>query len=580
MLKKTPSITKLNPFASANQITMADLIELIIEDGALRLKRRRDLASSIRSFALVLGLNPSEIPANHWYYRERIKRIHPKQQARISKKRWQNIKSDVSFALRHMGIAEQQPRHLASFTPAWRQLADKLTNLSVRYGLSRFMHYCSAQSILPRSVDDQVLQAFLGALRRESFVGHPERLHRMTCWLWNQAAESVPGWPQIRLTVPCNRKTYCLAWEDLPKPFRQDAEAWLAQLAGSDPLATDGPLKPATEATIKSYRFRIRQLVSALALRGHDISTFTSLRDLVKVETAKEALRFFLERNGNESSSQIAGLASTLRNIAKHWCKVDDQQFERLQQIKSRLAVRKAGLSSKNRERLRQFTDRRNLEALLCFPQDIYERVRHKAKPTITDAWDMQIALAVELLLMMPIRRANLVALSLEWHIKEWHIKPTRRGPNAVVHVVIPGEEVKNGQNLDFPLPPETSGLLYIYIRNYRPLLADGPSEWLFPGDKPGRHKSLDGFSHHFSKTLYKYTGLKMNMHLMRHLGAKLYLDENPGAYEVVRRVLGHRSLSTTLDNYTGLETEAAIRHFDTVILGIKNRIRKETEDD
>lgn len=217
MLKKTPSITKLNPFASANQITMADLIELIIEDGALRLKRRRDLASSIRSFALVLGLNPSEIPANHWYYRERIKRIHPKQQASISKKRWQNIKSDVSFALRHMGIAEQQPRHLASFTPAWRQLADKLTNLSVRYGLSRFMHYCSAQSILPRSVDDQVLQAFLGALRRESFVGHPERLHRMTCRLWNQAAESVPGWPQIRLTVPCNRKTYCLAWEDLPQ---------------------------------------------------------------------------------------------------------------------------------------------------------------------------------------------------------------------------------------------------------------------------------------------------------------------------------------------------------------------------
>lgn len=59
----------------------------------------------------------------------------------------------------------------------------------------------------------------------------------------------------------------------------------------------------------------------------------------------------------------------------------------------------------------------------------------------------------------------------------------------------------------------------------------------------------------------------------MRHIGAKLYLDENPGAYEVVRRILGHKSLSTTVNNYTGLEIEAAVKHFDAVILGIRDAI-------
>jgi site-specific recombinase XerD len=58
--------------------------------------------------------------------------------------------------------------------------------------------------------------------------------------------------------------------------------------------------------------------------------------------------------------------------------------------------------------------------------------------------------------------------------------------------------------------------------------------------------------------------------HLFRHIGAKLFLDDNPGAYEVVRRVLGHRAIATTTNFYTGLETAAAVRHFDATILNLR----------
>ena len=54
---------------------------------------------------------------------------------------------------------------------------------------------------------------------------------------------------------------------------------------------------------------------------------------------------------------------------------------------------------------------------------------------------------------------------------------------------------------------------------------------------------------------------------MTRHVGAKLYLDAILGGYEVIRRVLGHKKMDTTLRIYTGLETKAAAKHFDKVIL-------------
>ena len=50
-------------------------------------------------------------------------------------------------------------------------------------------------------------------------------------------------------------------------------------------------------------------------------------------------------------------------------------------------------------------------------------------------------------------------------------------------------------------------------------------------------------------------TGLVMNPHLFRHLGAHLFLERHPGSYEEVRRVLGHKNIDTTIENYAGLET-------------------------
>ena len=67
-------------------------------------------------------------------------------------------------------------------------------------------------------------------------------------------------------------------------------------------------------------------------------------------------------------------------------------------------------------------------------------------------------------------------------------------------------------------------------------------------------------------------SGLSVTTHQFRHIAAKFWLDENPGSYEVVRRILHHRSIDTTTASYTGFETRAAALHYDQFILKQRSR--------
>jgi integrase len=549
-------------------LSMAELLARIEGDAELSPTRKRDLASAVRSFCRHLKLDPANTPAAHAYFRRHVQQFHHLK-AGTSRKTFQNARALVSSALRRYVIAQTQ-RGGNGLAPEWKSLWDLLRDKpDLRFGMSRLMRFCSDRGIAPDSVSDAVTSNFLAWLRDETFVKRPEAVHKRCLVNWNKCSATIPDWPERKLSVPNLRTTYCIPWSSLPPPLRADAEAWLSHLAEADPLSLDGPAWPARPATIHHRRFQIRQLVSALVQRGHRIDRLKSLRDLVKPKIAEEALRFFFERNGNTKSSQVSGLAAVMFTIAKHWCKVEGEQLDALARLRRNLAYRVKGLTSKNRARLRQFTDRRNIEALLYLPQRIYDAADRNSRSRITSSLDMQVAVAVELLLMMPIRRSNLVRLRFG---PEGHIHP-RQDRHGTTHIVIDGREVKNKQALEYPVPRESSDLLEIYIERFRPVLVKSPSYWVFPGEGPSGHKALDQFSRQFRKTIRNWTGLDVNIHLMRHIGAKLYLDENPGAYEVVRRVLGHKSLSTTVNNYTGLEVEAAVKHFDAVILGIRDAI-------
>ena len=55
-------------------------------------------------------------------------------------------------------------------------------------------------------------------------------------------------------------------------------------------------------------------------------------------------------------------------------------------------------------------------------------------------------------------------------------------------------------------------------------------------------------------------------MHQFRHAAAAILLKHKPGEYELVRRVLGHRNIQTTINFYCGLETTQANKMFGDIV--------------
>lgn len=69
-------------------------------------------------------------------------------------------------------------------------------------------------------------------------------------------------------------------------------------------------------------------------------------------------------------------------------------------------------------------------------------------------------------------------------------------------------------------------------------------TRWLFPrrdGTGPTGPSELASC---ITRRIRRETGLEMNAHLFRHFAVMLWLDANPGSYELARRLLGHSEVS------------------------------------
>ena len=548
-----------NPFIDAELPSFAEVLERIASDMELTAARRRDLASSIRCLMRLLELNPVTTPANLGALRARMKALHPAQ-AGITAKRLANIKADTSFALRHLGLIEASRRRAAPLTPDWSALWLAIENNQTRWKLSRLFRYCTALDIWPEDVDDKVIERLHAALVEESFVKEPGQTIDATIYAWNRAAEIVPSWPPRRLARRSSRRTgWTYPIEAFPQSFQDDHDRWISRLRGDDPLADDAPPRPLRPSTLKLRIFQIRMFASALARRNVPVNRITSLASLVEIENFKEALRFMLDRHDDKSTESIYNCAMTIKSVARHHVKVPPDHLDQLRRTCTRIKVKNTGLTPKNRRRLGQFDDPANVSRLLLLPARLEALAKRSGGRD--SAVLMQMAVAIELLIMSPVRISNLANLELDENL--FWIRPGRQGP---LLLSIQPEDVKNRQPIEFELPDESAQLIARYLDRYRPLLFDDPGSWLFPG-RDGRAKRPNGLGQQIGRHIRKHAGLEVNVHLMRHIGAKLYLDQNPGSHEVVRRVLAHRSLETTTAFYTGFETKAAARHFDEVIL-------------
>lgn len=176
-------------------------------------------------------------------------------------------------------------------------------------------------------------------------------------------------------------------------------------------------------------------------------------------------------------------------------------------------------------------------------------------------ALKVQTAVAIALLSVAPMRLGNLRHLDRQTHFRHAFSVDDRQ-----FQLVIPAAEVKNKEDLEFPIPARVMELIETYMQVYQPLLTNGhPSSLLFPG-RSGGPKHDTALRRNITDAIFKEVGLRMNPHLFRHVCALLFLKINPGQYESVRQLLGHKNIQTTIEFYASFEQNEAMGRYGQVI--------------
>ena len=564
--------------------TLAALMDAINADSDLSTKRRADMRSALRCLASIAGLPLESTPCDPRVLAERLRDVSAAT-ARMSPRRFANCKSlaDAAFAFadRHFG----RRRNRVEIAPEYAALLKLVPTRWNRMRLRRFFHFAAERDLTPDKIDSHVFDAFRRSLD-QSTIEDPRTFDRVTRKVWNRMCSEIKEFPGKPVVVPSYVDHWVLPREAFPASLWSDLDAYLTmrmkkaslaiddllseeELFGSGEIDRSPPMRASTAALVA---YRVRQLASALVLAGHlPAVAMTALKVLVAPATVNAGLKFLVQRAGSTRNSQIRGIASDMKMIARLWVKSPTVDLDRLNLLVIRTRPKHEGLPNSARRSIAAFSDVENVRAFLQLPEAIVADAERRKTVNREIANEVATALWMKIAQRAPLRINNLLHTSLELNVVRSHA-----GKGAKVSLFYPPEEVKNSKALEVPLAAATTRLLELFLKKYRPALVDKPSPWLFPAENGGPKRAAV-MSTDIQRLMLKRIGFRINPHSFRHVAAKLYLSAHPGDYETVQRILGHKKRDTTVKYYIELQSEEAFRHFDSVLLELVDRpIREE----
>jgi len=543
------------------ETSFADAIAIIAGADELPEQTRRHWMTSLRRIAQALDRPLEVIPARYSAVRADLAQLH-QVPAGLTAKTLQNHKSNVKSALLWLAREKGIPEHGAPLTPVWEALRPKIKDRLVRWRLSSFMRFCSANRITPAEVDEAIVDRFMG-YRSQSWRPADDAFRRLLARAWNSNVGNIQGWPARELMAPAIKTTLELAWREFPEGLRRDVDRYLEGLTRVRRSRTGQRIRPLKASTIRTRRAELEAAARMALKAGVAIEALTSLSALVAPDVVEKILDAYWAKNGETPKAFTINLACRFFAIARETKCVGDAACERLDQMRRDLEdERRGGLTDKNIAFLRQVLTPGVWRRVVNLPMEMMEAARsQQSYAPVRAAVTTQPAVAIAILTVAPVRLANLAAIKLGVNL----IKPD--GPDSNYWLVFPDYDVKNRVRLQYPLEPYLTGLIDEYVHDFRPTLLRGRNEdWLFPGQRGGA-KGKISFSGQITDRIYKATGLRMTVHQFRHAAGALILQRRPGEYELVRLLLGHLNVQTTINAYIGLENIRASEIFSEIVL-------------
>ena len=174
--------------AAAAGLNLNDLLITLKSHTDLSETRLRDLRSSIKRVALLVGNDPAGIPFDLPAISAKLALVNPVA-AGLTAKSFSNIRSNFITAVKASGLKSINRSAGTPLSPEWRRLMRKLSGRRAHLGLSRLARFASAKGIEPAQVDDAVIEAFITAVRSGTLHRKPNELHRKVAQIWNEAVE-------------------------------------------------------------------------------------------------------------------------------------------------------------------------------------------------------------------------------------------------------------------------------------------------------------------------------------------------------------------------------------------------------
>ena len=540
--------------------SFADAIVMIAAAKELPEHTRQHWPTSLRKIAEAMGRPLEVVPARYSAVRADLLNLHHLP-AGFTAKTLANHKSNVKSALLYLSREKGIPQYGAPLSPAWQELIGQIADSLTRSRLSALVRFCSANDIEPAAVDEITVDRFVAYRGR---CGKPAdtAFRRLLARAWNGNVGKIPDWPPRRLAEPDVKAAVEIKWEAFPEGLRTGVDQYLEGLTRIRKSRRGQRIRPLKPSTIRTRRAEMQAAARMAVKVGVAVEKLNSLAALLAPDVAEQVLEAYWAKNGDTPKLFTIDLAARFLSIAKETKCLGESDCERLDEIRGTFEHhRKKGLTEKNVAFLRHVLTPGVWGRVVKLPFALMEQARRQKHSPVRAAVMAQMAVAIGILSVAPVRLANLTAIRLGTNLT----KPG--GPDKNYWLAFPDYDVKNRVRLEYPLEEYLTALIDEYVHDFRPtLLRSSNEDWLFPGQRQGA-KGKISFSGQITQRIYKATGLRMTVHQFRHAAGAIILKKRPGEYELVRQLLGHKNVQTTINAYIGLDGIQASEIYNKLIL-------------
>ncbi len=562
-----------NPFARPGLLSGRQVVDLIADRSDISQKNTREIASAWNSASEWLGIPLEKLLAHHANLRPRLARLTPGK-CGVTKKTIANVRRLLKLSIRLVAPNQNSKSFKAPYTQEIEKLLARIDRKYTSASLNCLFRYISARRLRLRDVDDRVVAALLAAMLDDGLQKRPRIIHQNACRAWNKLRRRFPKLCLQQITVPRYSKRSALKTNEVPAHLRKESSDFLARGVTTDPFDLNTPISAWSPSTLRTYDTQLRRYLGWLVSSGVDLNTLPTLCDAARLDLVVETFDKQGLRNNSRGRASAAGIAFLLHQICQDASRRAPDEAE-----KAKLAAQSAELkklsrrlrqlrerSPKNRERLAQLRHDANLARLFLLPFALDRELSKVSTPKRVHALLMQWTVALCILTFCPLRISALCSIRLDRHLN-W----ARPGMKGSLRLEYGEGELKNGEPASLPLPAECARMIRNYVHKFRHLLADDSDPHLFSGASAAHPKLPGVLSGQLSRLIDDRTGLPVNPHLYRHIVHLIVLRRFPGAYAMVARVLTHRSIATTIKNYSYFDAELATAAYQKLVAQVQD---------